>query len=53
MTVGLPTAREGLGAPLTPGEPWWVAFAVWLGSRQNRGGRKHYADWVPLRLAGA
>lgn len=53
VTVGLPTAREGLGAPLTPGEPWWVAFAVWLGSRQNRGGRKHYADWVPLRLAGA
>lgn len=53
VAMGLPTAREGLGAPLQAGEQWWVAFAVWLGSRQNRGGRKHYADWVPLRLVAA
>ncbi|MGL6278479.1 MAG: ethylbenzene dehydrogenase-related protein [Gaiella sp.] len=53
VVLGLPVAREGLGAPLRPGEVWWVAFAVWLGDQRNRGGRKHYADWVPLRLESA
>ncbi|MEW6279895.1 MAG: ethylbenzene dehydrogenase-related protein [Candidatus Eremiobacterota bacterium] len=33
--------------PTTP-----VAFAVWEGSSGNRGGRKHYAMWVDLKLEG-
>lgn len=53
VALGFPTERDGLGAPLRPGEAWWVAFAVWLGDWRNRGGRKHYADWVPLRLEGS
>jgi hypothetical protein len=51
VTIGFPRARDGVGAPLVPGQEWNVAFAVWLGERANRGGRKHYVDWVPLRLA--
>jgi hypothetical protein len=50
VTVGLPAARTEIGAPLEPGRPWQVAFAVWLGDQANRGGRKHYADWVPFEL---
>lgn len=51
VAIALPRARPGLGAPLADAGPWSVAFAVWLGDRENRGSRKHYADWVPLRLA--
>jgi hypothetical protein len=51
VTIGLPTARDGMGSALVPGEEWYAAFAVWLGDRENRGGRKHYVDWVSLRLA--
>jgi len=51
VALGLPTNREGIGAPLEPGSIWSVAFAVWLGNQQNRGGRKHYANWVKLTLA--
>jgi hypothetical protein len=40
------------GADLAASTPTTAAFAVWLGSQDNRGGRKHYADWVPLRLDG-
>lgn len=46
--------------PLDPQEPLiarlqsstanLVSFAVWDGSAQNRGGRKHYCTWVPLRI---
>lgn len=52
VALGFPTARDGFGAALRAGEDWWVAFAIWLGDRDNRGGRKHYVDWVPLRLEG-
>jgi len=27
-----------------------ISFAVWDGSAGNRGGRKHYCSWVPLKL---
>jgi hypothetical protein len=50
VTVALPAARSGIGDPLEPGRPWHVAFAVWAGDQRNRGGRKHYADWVPFEL---
>jgi hypothetical protein len=50
VALGFPALREGIGAPLEPGSSWSVAFAVWLGHQQNRGGRKHYADWVKLTL---
>ncbi len=47
VALGYP-ALDGAAAP-----PGAAAFAVWLGSQDNRGGRKHYADWVPVRVAGA
>ena len=51
VALGFPSRREGIGAPLDPGLTWSVAFAVWIGEQANRGGRKHYANWVPFRLA--
>jgi hypothetical protein len=53
VAVGLPVARTGVGAPLEPGSSWPVAFAVWLGSQENRGGRKHIANWQTLVLEAA
>jgi hypothetical protein len=50
VVVAVPAAREGVGAPLAPGSSWPVAFAVWLGSEENRGGRKHFANWQTLVL---
>ncbi len=51
VALGFPANREGIGAPLEPGSTWSIAFAVWLGHQANRGGRKHYADWVKFTLA--
>jgi len=51
VALGFPAKREGIGAPLAPGDTWSIAFAVWLGHQANRGGRKHYANWVKLTLA--
>jgi hypothetical protein len=53
VTVALPKARSGVGAPLAAGTSWPVAFAVWLGSQDNRGGRKHISNWQSLVLEGA
>lgn len=53
VAVSVPAARTGVGAPLAPGTSWPVAFAVWLGSEENRGGRKHIASWVTLVLEDA
>jgi hypothetical protein len=50
VALGLPLQRTGVAAPLAPGKTTSIAFALWMGSQANRGGRKHYADWVPLRL---
>ena len=48
VSIGLPAARTGVGSPLDPGSSWPIAFAVWLGSEENRGGRKHIANWQTL-----
>lgn len=48
VIVAVPAAREGIGEPLAPGTSWPVSFAVWLGSRENRGGRKQIASWQTL-----
>jgi hypothetical protein len=53
VIVALPSARIGIGDPLAPGTAWPVAFAVWLGSQENRGGRKHIANWQTLQLENA
>jgi hypothetical protein len=50
VAMGIPAARTGVGAPLAPGSSWPIAFAVWLGSEENRGGRKHFANWQTLVL---
>ena len=50
VALSVPSARAGIGAPLAPGTSWPVAFAVWLGSQDNRGGRKHIANWQTLVL---
>jgi hypothetical protein len=49
VAISLPSARA-VGAPLEPGSSWPIAFAVWLGSAENRGGRKHIANWQTLVL---
>jgi hypothetical protein len=53
VVVAVPAARSGVGAPLAAGTTWPVAFAVWLGSEENRGGRKHVTTWQTLVLEGA
>ena len=50
VALGLPADRKDLGAALEPGQQWQIAFAVWLGDQENRGGRKHYANWLPFSL---
>jgi hypothetical protein len=53
VTMAIPAVRTRAGEPLEPGRPWHAAFAVWLGHQENRGGRKHYANWVPFQLESA
>lgn len=53
VVVGLPMDRRPAGAQLEPGSVWPVAFALWLGSRGNRGSRKHFANWVRCELEAA
>jgi hypothetical protein len=53
VALGMAAARTGVGAPLAPGSSWPIAFAVWLGSEENRGGRKHIANWQTLVLEAA
>jgi hypothetical protein len=48
VVIALPSDRAGVGDPLAPGTSWPIAFAVWLGSEENRGGKKHYAPWQTL-----
>ena len=48
VIVAVPSERAGVGDALAPSTSWPVAFAVWLGSRENRGGRKHIANWQTL-----
>lgn len=50
VVIAIPSSRKGVGEPLAPGTSWPVAFAVWLGSEENRGGRKHIANWQTLVL---
>ena len=50
VVVSLPMARTGVGEALTPGASWPIAFAVWLGSEENRGARKQIGDWHTLVL---
>jgi hypothetical protein len=50
VVVSVPSAREGVGEALAPGTSWPVSFAVWLGSKENRGARKQIGDWQTLVL---
>jgi len=50
VVVSVPSARPGVGEGLLPGTTWPVAFAVWLGDQENRGGRKHISTWLPFEI---
>jgi hypothetical protein len=50
VTIAFSLARPNGAAPIERGSAWPVSFALWLGSRGNRGGRKHFADWVTCRV---
>ncbi|HSI97158.1 MAG TPA: ethylbenzene dehydrogenase-related protein [Gaiellaceae bacterium] len=50
VIVAVPSARPGVGEALAPGTSWPISFAVWLGSDENRGGRKHIANWQTLQI---
>ena len=49
IVIAVPSKRT-VGEALAPGTSWPVSFAVWLGSQDNRGGRKHIANWQTLVL---
>jgi hypothetical protein len=53
LTVAVPFERGNGAAPITAGTVWPVSFALWLGSKGNRGGRKHFADWVSCEIQSA
>ena len=44
-------AGDPLAAAMNSGKADALAFAVWDGAAKNVGGRKHFSNWVPLRLA--
>jgi hypothetical protein len=50
VIVAVPSARPNVGEALSPGTSWPVSFAVWLGSDENRGGRKHISGWLPFEI---
>jgi len=50
VVVSVPSARPNVGEALAPGTSWPVSFAVWLGSQENRGGRKHISNWLPFEI---
>jgi hypothetical protein len=50
VVIAVSTARQGVGDALSPGTTWPIAFAVWLGSDENRGGRKHISNWHTLEI---
>ncbi|MCS7007641.1 MAG: ethylbenzene dehydrogenase-related protein [Thermoleophilia bacterium] len=50
VALAVPSARAGVGEALAPGTTWPIAFAVWLGSEENRGGRKHVSTWHTLAI---
>jgi hypothetical protein len=52
VTIALPLARDEGGSAIEPGSTWPAAFAVWLGGRGNRGGRKHFSNWIQCTLEG-
>jgi hypothetical protein len=41
---------DRLSAALESGKADSIAFAVWDGSAGNSGGRKHWANWIPLKV---
>ncbi len=53
LTIATPFERGNGAAPLTGGSVWPASFALWLGSKGNRGSRKHFADWISCRIAAA
>jgi hypothetical protein len=50
VIMAVPSARPNVGEPLSLGTSWPIAFAVWLGSDENRGGRKHISTWHVLEI---
>lgn len=51
VSIALPLDRRPIADAIVDTLAWPVAFAVWSGSKGDRGGRKQYADWISLSLA--
>lgn len=51
VAMGVPAEGANLPA-LKAGQSSPAAFAIWDGGKQQRGGRKHYANWIQLNLPG-
>lgn len=43
-------SADALGNAIQTGQADSIAFAVWDGSAQNVGGRKHWSGWIPMKL---
>lgn len=50
VSIGLPVG--GTAPAIQPGGRLPVAMAIWDGSRQQRGSRKHFVDWIEVILPG-
>lgn len=42
---------DALTAALQSGKANMISLAVWDGSAENVGGRKHYCTWIPMKVA--
>ncbi len=51
VVIAVPLDRTPDGDAIAPGATVPLAFAVWIGARDNRGSRKHFADWIQCTLA--
>jgi hypothetical protein len=51
VVMVMPLDRRPLGDDLSERPAIPVACAVWLGESGNRGSRKHYTNWLELRLS--
>jgi hypothetical protein len=52
IVIRLPMTGADRQASIRPGRATQVALAAWDGGHGNRGGRKHWSNWVPMDVEG-
>lgn len=50
VVIRVPMEGDDTQATIRPGEATQVALAAWDGGQDNRGGRKHWSNWVAMEV---